>query len=120
VPHPVIPTKSSPRGCRRSSATAALAARFAQQLAALRAQRGETQKQLAVRLGMTESMISRFETGAHLPSLTTLARIASAFDRRLEIAFHEHEHAHADGVRHTHVHGHDDLDHTHAHDSDSA
>ena len=68
--------------------TVALAARFAHQLAALRADRGETQKQLAVRIGMTESMISRFERGDHLPSLTTLCRIADGFDRRLEIVFH--------------------------------
>lgn len=115
MPHPVI-RKSAPRERQPVTATAVLAMRFAQQLAALRAQRGETQKQLAVRLGMTESMISRFETGAHLPSLTTLARIASAFDRRLEIVFHEHEHTHADGVRHTHAHAHDELDHVHPHD----
>jgi transcriptional regulator with XRE-family HTH domain len=119
VAHPVIPPKSAPRE-QRVTATAALAMRFAQQLAALRAQRGETQKQLAVRLGMTESMISRFETGAHLPSLTTLARIASAFDRRLEIMFHEHEHTRADGVRHTHAHAYDEFDHAHPHDGDPA
>jgi transcriptional regulator with XRE-family HTH domain len=75
--------------------TIALAARFAQQLAALRAERGETQKQLAIRLGMTESMISRLENGEHLPSLRTLCRIAAGFDRTLEVAFHEHEHAHS-------------------------
>lgn len=116
--HPAPRTNQPSRRRPRASATTVLAARFAQQLAALRAQRGETQKQLALRLGMTESMISRFETGAHLPSLTTLARIASAFDRRLEIVFHEHEHVHTDGVRHSHVHGHDDGDHLHAHEDD--
>jgi DNA-binding XRE family transcriptional regulator len=97
------------------SATRALAAQFARQLTALRAERHETQKQLAVRLGMTESMISRLETGNHLPSLTTLTRIAHAFDRRLQIVFHDHEHEHADGIRHTHVHGHADFDHMHDH-----
>ena len=64
-------------------------------------------------------MISRFESGEHLPNLTTLCRIADAFDRKLEIAFHEHEHDHADGVRHKHVHGHDDFDHGHGHDGDA-
>jgi transcriptional regulator with XRE-family HTH domain len=94
--------------------TIALAARFAQQLAALRADRGETQKQLATRLGMTESMISRLENGEHLPSLRTLCRIAAGFDRTLEVDFHEHEHAHSGGVRHSHVRDHDST-HTHGH-----
>jgi transcriptional regulator with XRE-family HTH domain len=93
---------------------------FAHQLAELRAQRGETQKQLATRLGMTESMVSRLESGDHLPSIATLCRIANGFERRLEIAFHEHEHEHehehADGIRHKHVHGHDDFDHMHDHE----
>ena len=81
----------------------------------MRAERRETQKQLATRLGMTESMISRLENGEHVPSLATLSRIAIAFDRTLEIAFHEHEHEHADGTRHVHVHGHNDIDHMHTH-----
>lgn len=96
-----------------------LAARFAVQLVGLRAERAETQKQLATRLGMTESMISRLESGEHLPSLRTLCRIADAFDRTLEIAFHEHEHEHSDQTRHRHVHGHNDPDHAHIHDGDS-
>jgi transcriptional regulator with XRE-family HTH domain len=66
---------------------------------------------------MTESMISRLESGDHLPNITTLCRIAAAFDRRLEIAFHEHEHehTHADGTSHRHVHEHGDHEHGHAH-----
>jgi transcriptional regulator with XRE-family HTH domain len=93
----------------------AIAAQCARQLAVFRTETGETQKQLAVRLRMTESMISRLERGDHLPSLTTLCRIASAFGRRLEIVFHEHEHEHADGTRHTHPHRHDDGAHQHDH-----
>jgi transcriptional regulator with XRE-family HTH domain len=96
--------------------TALAAARVARQLAELRAARGETQKQLAQRLGMTDSMISRLESGSHLPTVATLCRIAEGFGRRLDIAFHEHEHAHSDGTRHTHVHGHDDVDHRHEHE----
>ena len=65
---------------------------------------------------MTESMISRLESGEHVPSLATLCRIANAFGRHLEIAFHEHEHEHPDGVRHSHVHGHPDAGHAHGHD----
>jgi transcriptional regulator with XRE-family HTH domain len=95
--------------------SAAIAAQCAQRLLELRAASGETQRQLALRLGMTESMISRLERGDHRPSLATLCRIADAFGRRLEIVFHEHEHTHADGTRHTHVHSHLDPDHQHAH-----
>jgi transcriptional regulator with XRE-family HTH domain len=91
--------------------SAVIAAQCAHRLLELRKHTGETQKQLAKRLGMTESMISRLERGDHIPSLATLCRIADAFGRRLEIVFHEHEHVHADGTRHSHPHSHDDPDH---------
>jgi transcriptional regulator with XRE-family HTH domain len=93
-----------------------LAEDCAGQLARLRAESGETQRQLAERLGMTESMISRLERGDHLPSLATLSRIAGAFGRRLDIVFHDHEHEHPDGVRHTHPHHHSASGHRHEHD----
>jgi DNA-binding XRE family transcriptional regulator len=93
-----------------------IAAQCARQLLELRAQNGETQRQLAQRLGMTESMISRLERGDHMPSVKTLCRIAGAFGRRLEIVFHEHEHTHADGARHSHPHDHHDPDHDHRHE----
>ena len=93
----------------------ALAARCAQQLLELRSHTGETQKQLASRLRMTESMISRLERGDHVPSLKTLCRIADAFGRRLDIVFHEHEHLHTDGTRHSHAHSHGDPAHQHDH-----
>lgn len=93
----------------------AVAAQCARQLLALRACSGETQRALARRLDMTESMISRLERGDHVPSLKTLCRIAGAFGRRLEIVFHEHEHSHADGTRHSHRHSHLDPDHQHSH-----
>lgn len=95
--------------------SAALAAGCARKLLDLRGRTGETQKRLAERLGMTESMISRLERGDHVPSLKTLCRIADAFDRRIEIVFHEHEHTHADGTRHSHPHNHRDPDHRHRH-----
>ena len=94
---------------------AGLAAQCAQKLLDLRVDHAETQKQLATRLGMTESMISRLERGDHLPSLKTLCRIADAFGRRIEIVFHEHEHMHADGTRHVHPHSHQDPGHQHDH-----
>jgi transcriptional regulator with XRE-family HTH domain len=101
-----------------AAGAAAIAARCACQLAELRRNAGVTQRQLARRLGMTESMISRLERGDHLPSLKTLCRIAEAFGRRLEIGFHEHEHTHADGTRHSHPHSHDDPDHRHRHEGE--
>ena len=106
--------QKSPRrgGLNRSTV---LAARCARHLHELRAATGETQKQLAKRLRMTESMISRLERGDHLPSLATLCKIANAFGRRLEIAFHEHEHTHRDGTRHSHPHSHLDPEHRHGH-----
>ena len=107
--------KRRPRRRAAANDSGAIAAQCARRLLALRGESGETQKQLAGRLGMTESMISRLERGDHVPSLATLCRIADAFGLRLEIAFHAHEHAHADGTRHTHPHGHDDPEHAHAH-----
>ena len=95
--------------------SSAVAQECARKLLELRGQTGQTQKQLAARLGMTESMISRLESGDHVPSLKTLCRIAEAFGRQLEIVFHVHEHVHADGTRHSHPHGHQDPDHRHGH-----
>jgi transcriptional regulator with XRE-family HTH domain len=95
--------------------SAAIAAACARRLLGLRTDNGETQRQLAQRLGMTESMISRLERGDHVPSLKTLCRIADAYGRRLEIVFHEHEHTHADGTRHSHPHSHRDPAHRHGH-----
>ena len=108
-----------PPSPRPGNDSAALAARCAHQLLELRGRTGETQRQLAERLHMTESMISRLERGDHVPSLKTLCRIADAFGRRLEIVFHEHEHVHADGTRHAHPHHHLDADHRHEHGDDA-
>src|SRR5579864_4546990 len=100
---------------RKGNNSAAMAALCARKLLDLRTHTGETQKQLAKRLRMTDSMISRLERGDHVPSLKTLCRIADAFGRHLEIVFHEHEHVHADGTRHVHPHSHYDPDHQHDH-----
>jgi transcriptional regulator with XRE-family HTH domain len=103
-----------PTASRRNSA-AAIASQCARTLLALRAREAHTQATLARRLRMTESMISRLESGRHVPSLRTLCRIADAFGRELEIVFHEHEHVHADGTRHSHPHNHLDPEHRHTH-----
>ena len=104
------------RANRPANNAEAVAAVCAATLLKLRANTGETQAQLAKRLRMTESMISRLESGGHVPNLRTLCRIADAFGRQLEIVFYEHEHTHADGTRHTHPHHHFDPDHRHAHE----
>ena len=93
----------SERG-RGANDSADLAARCARELLALRAASGETQKQVAARLKMTESMVSRLERGDHVPSLKTLCRIATAFGRRLEIVFHAHEHRLAGDTSRSHPH----------------
>jgi DNA-binding XRE family transcriptional regulator len=107
--------KKTPQRYRTVNSSAVVAAECARRLLELRDHTGETQRSLARRLGMTESMISRLERGDHVPSLATLCRIANAFGRRLEIVFHEHEHEHADGTRHSHPHSHFDPDHRHKH-----
>jgi DNA-binding XRE family transcriptional regulator len=56
------------------------ARKCARKVLELRAHAGKTQKQMATRLRMTESMISRLERGDHVPSLKTLCRIADACD----------------------------------------
>jgi transcriptional regulator with XRE-family HTH domain len=108
-----LPRKTAFR--RLSNDGAALAAQCARTLLELRTHTGETQKTLAARLRMTESMISRLERGDHVPSLKTLCRVADAFGRHLEIVFHEHEHVHEDGTRHVHPHSHRDPGHQHDH-----
>ena len=104
---------ASRQGGRNNSA--AVAGQCARKLLELRRTVGETQATVARRLRMTESMISRLESGDHVPSLKTLCRIADAFGRSLEIVFYEHMHTHADGTRHSHPHGHSDRDHRHDH-----
>jgi transcriptional regulator with XRE-family HTH domain len=111
--------QSTARTRRARNDSGALAAACAKKLLELRAHTGETQRRLAARLKMTESMISRLERGDHVPSLKTLCRIADAFGRHLEIVFHEHAHTHADGTRHSHPHGHADPAHRHDHGEDA-
>jgi transcriptional regulator with XRE-family HTH domain len=76
-------------GCRCATGddNARIACQCAQKLSNLRGEAGETQRQAALRLRMTESTISRLERGDHVPSLKTLCRIAEAYDCELEIVF---------------------------------
>ena len=46
---------------------------------------GLTQKQLAEKTGISQSDISKFETGSSHPSIATLKKIADGLGRRLSI-----------------------------------
>lgn len=54
----------------------------------LRTEAGLSQRELAARIGTTQSGVSRLEAGDGTTSrLDTLARVASAVDRRLVVSF---------------------------------
>ncbi len=48
---------------------------------------GLTQQELAERVGTSHSVISRIESGQHPTSVTTLRRLAAAFETHLVIGF---------------------------------
>lgn len=52
-----------------------------------RMKEGWTQAQLAERMGTSHSVISRIESGQHPTSVTTLERLAEAFDTNLVLGF---------------------------------
>lgn len=52
-----------------------------------RAENQLTQKQLAELCGITQSNLSRIETGAESPSVRTLQKIARGLGKRLKIQF---------------------------------
>ncbi len=52
-----------------------------------RKESGLTQKELANRVGMTQSDISKLENGMANPSLKTLQRLATGLGRKLKIEF---------------------------------
>lgn len=59
--------------------------RIGQQIAQLRKQNGMTQQDLADRVEMQRAHIARIETGKYSVGLDTLAAIAQAFGKRIEI-----------------------------------
>lgn len=67
--------------------TQATAREIAWQLVKFRMDTGLTQQELAALARTSHSQISRLESGQHLPSVTTLGRIADALQLRLTIAF---------------------------------
>jgi ribosome-binding protein aMBF1 (putative translation factor) len=50
---------------------------------------GLTQQELAERVGTSHSVISRIESGQHPTSVTTLRRLAAAFETHLVVGFND-------------------------------
>ena len=57
---------------------------------------GLTQQELAERVGTSHSVISRIESGQHPTSVTTLRRLAAAFETHLVIGFDDEPEATVD------------------------
>ncbi len=60
---------------------------LARQLIELRVKSGLSQQELATKMGTSQSSIARIESGAALPSLRTLQKLAEATDTELRISF---------------------------------
>jgi transcriptional regulator with XRE-family HTH domain len=56
---------------------------------AARKRRGLTQAELADKIGTRQSVISRIESDKHLPSLSTLIRMAAALDMELYVVLRD-------------------------------
>ena len=54
-----------------------------------RAAAGLTQAQLAKKIGTSQSMVARWESGAHVPSMRTLMKIAGAAGYELAVGLRE-------------------------------
>lgn len=57
----------------------------------LREARQLSQRELAQRMGTTQSVIGRLEAGGSKPTLVTLERVAQALGLRLEVRFEDEE-----------------------------
>jgi transcriptional regulator with XRE-family HTH domain len=64
---------------------------LARMIIARRIRYGLTQGQLAARMETSVSAISRLESGQHMPSLTTLDRVARAFGERGVVGFEDEQ-----------------------------
>ena len=72
---------------RKVRARFARAESVARLLIQFRMEHNLTQEQLAQLMGTSTPSISRLESGTHVPSLTTLSRLAEAAGERLVIGF---------------------------------
>ncbi|MDQ6900829.1 MAG: helix-turn-helix domain-containing protein [Candidatus Dormibacteraeota bacterium] len=57
----------------------------------LREARQLSQRELAERMGTTQSVVGRLEAGGSKPTLVTLERVAQALGLRLEVRFQDEE-----------------------------
>jgi transcriptional regulator with XRE-family HTH domain len=55
----------------------------------LREARGLSQRELAERMGTTQSVVGRLEAGGSRPTIVTLERVAHALELRLEVRFRD-------------------------------
>jgi ribosome-binding protein aMBF1 (putative translation factor) len=72
---------------RRGYEKAGRAIRLAQEIRALREKKGLSQRELAERVGTTQSAIARLEGGNISPSLPTLDKIAHALGAEVSLSF---------------------------------
>ena len=77
---------------RRGYERAGRAVRLALEIRRLREARGLSQRELAERVGTTQSAIARLEAGNISPSLPTLDRIAASLGVELTVSFTDLEH----------------------------
>lgn len=71
---------------RRGYDKAGRAVRLAMEIRALREARGLSQRELAERVGTTQSAIARLEGGNISPSLPTLDKVAEALEAELSVS----------------------------------
>jgi transcriptional regulator with XRE-family HTH domain len=72
---------------RRGYERAGRAIRLAAEVRELREKRGLSQRELAERLGTTQSAVARLEAGSVSPSLPTLDKLADALGVELVVGF---------------------------------
>ena len=72
---------------RRAAEKYAVAEQVARVLIRFRHDRRLTQKDAAIELGMTESMVCRLERGDHVPNVETMLRVAEATGTVLTVRF---------------------------------
>ena len=75
------------RPFRRTFAASAVSDRLAMQIYSLRSTRGWTQERAALETGMAQPRISALESDCHNVTMTTLRRIADAYDVGLQVKF---------------------------------
>lgn len=77
-------------GFKRAMQEAALEYQVARAVVMARVKKRMTQKELATSMGTKQSVISRFESGKTIPSLSFLKRLADALNASLQVQFDPH------------------------------